>query len=455
MAQLESSRFIWTRTGLAVAGIAIAALLVWPLAGAAWSLAVALAGLVLMLWLHLANLHALAQWLRDPQEMAPPLGSGVWEPVFSALHRYVRGERDHQRRLAVQLARFRNAGQATPDAVIILDAENHIEWCNNNAERYFGIDCRRDAGQKIANLVRHPDFISFIAHGRWDEPLLLRIARPQPLALAVSIVPYGQDELLLLARDVTQAERVDTMRRDFVANVSHELKTPLTVVSGFIETLADNRVASDSPRGRQVLGLMREQADRMLRVIEDLLMLSTLESSAAPATEAPIDVGTLLVSLTEEARALSDGRHRIESATETDARLLGNEQELHSAFSNLVSNAVRYTPAGGAITLTWRERGGEGVFTVADTGIGIEPEHIPRLTERFYRVDRGRSRESGGTGLGLAIVKHVLSRHQATIEVESRLGEGSRFSAVFPPRRLQRTATTEPDEAARAAESGV
>jgi two-component system phosphate regulon sensor histidine kinase PhoR len=320
--------------------------------------------------------------------------------------------------------------------VIVLDRNDHISWCNTTAERNFGLDVAKDTGQPILNLVRQPDFAAYLKGGDYAEPFVLRLARGETLSLSVRIVAYGQEEKLLLARDVTQAEKLEVMRRDFVANVSHELKTPLTVVSGFLETIADGTVKVEDPRGRQALGLMRNQTDRMLRLIEDLLTLSVLESTTAPAREAAIDVHALLRIVHEEAHALSGGRHAIVLEPGPPATLWGDEREVRSAIANLVSNAVRYTPKDGRITLAWSERDGEGWMSVEDTGIGIDSRHVPRITERFYRVDTGRSRETGGTGLGLAIVKHVLTHHQARLEVSSEPGKGSRFSAVFPARRV-------------------
>jgi len=254
--------------------------------------------------------------------------------------------------------------------------------------------------------------------------------------LSVRAIEFGEDRKLLNSRDVTAEERIDTMRRDFVANVSHELKTPVTVLAGFVETLADDSFDLSSAQRARFLGMMAEQAKRMQRLVEDLLTLSALESDGSPPDEQPIDMRPFVERLAEEARALSAGRHALETRIADDCRLLGSAKELHSALSNLVSNAVRYTPAGGSIGLAWRLEGGRGVFSVSDTGIGIEARHIPRLTERFYRVDSSRSRETGGTGLGLAIVKHALTRHQAVLEVTSELGRGSRFSAAFPPARI-------------------
>jgi len=316
---------------------------------------------------------------------------------------------------------------------VILDREHRIEWANPTAAHHFGIDARRDLGQPVVNLIRQPDFVTFLGAGDFSHPLALRA---RDTTLSVRVIEFGDEQKLLNSRDVTAEERIDTIRRDFVANVSHELKTPVTVLSGFVETLSDESFAmSPAQRGRY-LAMMAEQAKRMHRLVEDLLMLSALESSAAPAEERPIELLPFVEGLADEARALSGGRHRVESEVESDGRLLGSAAELHSALSNLVSNAVRYTPDGGSVRLAWRVVDGSGVFSVSDSGIGIEARHIPRLTERFYRVDSGRSRETGGTGLGLAIVKHALTRHQAVLDVVSQPGRGSTFSAVFPPGRV-------------------
>jgi two-component system phosphate regulon sensor histidine kinase PhoR len=427
---------VWLRTALLVAAFGFFAAVVGLALGRTWGLGTFAACLVALVVHHVLNFAALAGWLRDPLRAPVPMGSGQWEGVFTVLYRFVRGTLQQQHRLTAQLVRFRSAAQAMPDAVIVLGAEDRISWCNTTAERYFGLDVAKDTGQPILNLVRHPDFAEYLDRGDYAEPFMLRLARGEALVLAVRVVAYGQDEKLLLSRDVTQAEKLEVMRRDFVANVSHELKTPLTVVSGFLETIADGNVKLEAPRGRQVLGLMRSQTDRMLRLIDDLLTLSTLESTAAPARETAIDVHALLRLAHEEARALSGGRHSIVLEPGPAATLWGDEREVRSAIANLVSNAVRYTPKDGRITLAWSERDGEGWMSVEDTGIGIDSRHVPRITERFYRVDTSRSRETGGTGLGLAIVKHVLTHHQARLDVTSEPGKGSRFAAVFPARRV-------------------
>jgi two-component system phosphate regulon sensor histidine kinase PhoR len=383
---------------------------------------------------HMQHLWALRRWLRRPQLDKLPEGRGVWEEVLAELHRFLRHRDAEHDTLARSLARFRAAVRALPDGVVILDREHRIEWSNPTAAHHFGIDARRDLGQPVVNLIRQPDFVAHLAAGDFSRPLILR-ARDTTLAL--QLIEFGDEQKLLNSRDITAEERIDTMRRDFVANVSHELKTPVTVLSGFVETLADESLPiTPQQRGRYLL-LMAEQATRMQRLVEDLLTLSALESSAAPAVARPIEMRAFLHELTEEARALSAGRHRIQCSVHDDCRLLGSEAELRSAFSNLVSNAVRYTPEGGLVALAWHlAPDGGGVFSVSDSGIGIEARHIPRLTERFYRVDSGRSRESGGTGLGLAIVKHALTRHQAVLNVTSEPGRGSTFGAQFPPGRV-------------------
>jgi len=426
----------WASTlGVALAAAATG-LLVWPLAGPVWAWAAVAAVLAARVLYHAAHLRALLKWLRAPALRSLPQGRGVWEEALAELHGYLKRRDTEQERLIQALGRFRAAGRALPDGVVMLDAEHRIEWANPTAARHFGIDPRRDLGQPVTNFVRHPDFVAYLEAGGFDEPIRLRSSRSDA-ALELRIIAFGADQKLLNSRDVTSEERLDQMRRDFVANVSHELKTPLTVLAGFVETLRDDPGKLGEAQRRRYLGLMSEQAQRMRRLIEDLLMLSSLESSVAPEREEPVPMPALVERLAEEARALSAGRHHVVLEQVAAEALLGSERELHGAFSNLVANAVHYTPAGGTVRLAWRIEGGRGVLSVADTGIGIEPRHLARLTERFYRVDASRSRESGGTGLGLAIAKHVLTRHEASLEVESEFGKGSVFSAVFPPQRLK------------------
>ena len=435
---------VWTRSAVSLIGVSIAGLIAWALADPVWALGVVCSGLLLLLARHVVNLAALASWLRDPMGQPVPQGSGVWDEVLVRLYHFVRARVRREAQLGSDLQRFRNAGLALPDGVVLLDAHGHIEWCNPIASEYLGLDEERDLGQPLVNLVRHPDLAAYLEEGDYAEPLKLRLARGAGRALSLTIIPYGQEQKLLLANDITLAEKVETMRRDFVANVSHELKSPLTVVAGFLETLTDGDVALDESRRQGYLKLMREHTARMQRLVEDLLTLSALEDSRGLGDEIVIDVVALLAGVRDEAQALSAGRHRIELDIEEPLALFANAQELRSAFNNLVSNAVRYTPAAGSIRLRWGRRSAQAVFSVSDTGPGIEPRHVPRLTERFYRVDHSRSRETGGTGLGLAIVKHVLTRHQATLEIESEPGEGSCFSAVFPARRIRVAAESAP-----------
>ena len=385
--------------------------------------------LALLLGWHRWQLTRLKRWLSQPASREVPEGRGGWEAVFTALHRNQRGAARREQLLAEALARFRHAAQAMPDGVVILDAANRIEWCNDNAAFLLRIDPLADAGQPIANLLREPAFVAALAAGATER---ISIPGAPGTTLAVQLIPYGQAQTLLLCRDVTQAERVETMRRDFVANVSHELRTPLTVLAGFLDTVRELKL--DPQRTRDYLGMMRDQATRMHRIIEDLLTLSVLESAPPPPLER-VRVAPLLERLRSDAQSLSGGRHAIALRGSSSVDLVGSEAELSSAFGNLVSNAIRYTPSGGKITLVWREGPEGAAFAVEDSGPGIAEEHIPRLTERFYRVDRSRSRETGGTGLGLAIVKHAAARHQATLDIDSKPGAGSRFTVRFPAQR--------------------
>ncbi|MEA3192705.1 MAG: two-component system, OmpR family, phosphate regulon sensor histidine kinase PhoR [Betaproteobacteria bacterium] len=394
------------------------------------------AGLLALIAYHVRHLARLARWLANPVPGRVPEGSGTWDDVLSALHKYERAAARRENLLEEGLTRFRRAAQALPDGVIMLDDETRIEWCNDAAAAQLGLDPRADVGQAIANLLRAPAFIDYLAMRDRSAAVRLPIGNA---IFALQLVPYGESQQLLLSRDVTQAERLETMRRDFVANVSHELRTPLTVLVGFLETVRELKL--DPQRTRDYLGMMQDQSARMQRIIEDLLTLSVLESAPPPATDR-VPTRALLERLRAEAEALSAGRHRITLQASPAVDLLGSESELSSAFGNLVSNAIRYTPQDGEVRILWRDAADGASFSVEDTGIGIAQEHLPRLTERFYRIDRSRSRETGGTGLGLAIVKHAIARHQAHLDVESKPGNGSRFTIRFPAKR---TVPSQPD----------
>jgi len=401
-------------------------------ADAGW--AVLAAGLLLLLGYHARNLGRLLEWLKRPDPDSVPGTIGVWDDAFAYLHRRERRNKQKRKRLRRLVLRYGQAGRALPDGVVVLDAQNRIEWCNEKAERRFGVDAQTDVGQPITNLVRQPEFVDYVVGGDYSGPIRLRTSRGSGLTLSVQIVPYHGSQKLLLARDITQAERLETVRRDFVANVSHELRTPLTVLVGFLETVRELQL--DPDRARSYLGMMADQANRMQRIIDDLLTLSALESAPEPPRDERIDVPQLIERLRNDAEALSAGRHRIIVEAQGAFDLLGAESEVAGALSNLVTNAIRYTPAGGEIRLSWHAAADGAAVSVADTGIGIEPEHIPRIAERFYRVDRGRSRETGGTGLGLAIVRHALLRHNANLDIESEFGKGTRFTARFPASRV-------------------
>ena len=433
------------RGGLvAPAVVAVAGLVAWAVGGTGWALVVVSLGAAAVIAVHLINLDRVARWAAGTLDAPVPEARGAWGPVFAAIYRRVRLRDAVQRDLRHVIARFRQAAEAIPDGIVVLDRRQRIEWANPRAVQQLGLDLAHDIGQPIVNLVRQPEFLRYLETGDYGESTVVPSLRDPGHALALQLVPFAVDQKLLMSRDVTELEAVARMRRDFIANVSHELKTPLTVISGFVETLQDLEV--DERQRKRFLQLMHEQAKNMQRLVADLLTLSVLESEQNVAVDERFAVVPLLLALSSDAKGLSRGQHAIELDIGDAATLAGSRDELASAFGNLVSNAIRYTPAGGRITLGWRvDPDGSGVFSVADTGIGIATEHLPRLTERFYRVDRSRSRATGGTGLGLAIVKHVLLRHQATLEVTSELGRGSTFAVRLPPRRVERAPAADPE----------
>ncbi len=390
-------------------------------------------GLSLQLAYHYRNFSRLERWSRRPMLDASLEGDGEWDSVFRRLY-------SHEKELLAKIeqrerdiARLIAAVHVMNDGVVLLDAFFQIQFCNKTAERQLGLDATTDRGQPVSNIVRQPEFIDYIDKRDFTRPLILRLERYFERVLSLYVITYAEDSWLLQVKDVTQTDKLDRMRRDFVANVSHELRTPLTVLSGFLETLQE--IDFDAAERQRYLSLMAEQSKRMQSIVQDLLTLSSIESAPPPEND-PVDMRSLLDKLRRDAEALSDGRHQIVVDSEGEGDLCGCEPELVSAFANLVANAVRYTPAGGSVSISWKVSAQGAEFAVRDTGIGIDAKHIPRLTERFYRVDRGRSRDAGGTGLGLAIVKHSLSRHQATLEITSKPGEGSCFAARFPASRV-------------------
>jgi two-component system phosphate regulon sensor histidine kinase PhoR len=336
------------------------------------------------------------------------------------------------------LARFQKAASAIPDAVVVLSHAGDIEWANRSAAALLGIRYPQDAGMRLLNLLRVPGFAQYLERGEYAEPLEITSPDNREIYISIQITPFGSSQKLVVGRDVTRLARLEQMRRHFVANVSHELRTPLTVLGGYVETLRQmDQIKMEDLRKH--LATMHEQSLRMQRLVDDLLMLSKLETAPPRTHDETVDIAALLKNLMEQAVLLSgENRHDITMDADPALKLLGSREELHSAFSNLVNNAVRYSSPGGVIRLTWRAAGDGAEFAVTDTGEGIAPEHIPHLTERFYRVDTARSRASGGTGLGLSIVKHVLLRHDARLEIESEVGKGSTFRCLFPELRVTR-----------------
>ncbi|MGM9486206.1 phosphate regulon sensor histidine kinase PhoR [Ideonella sp. YS5] len=399
------------------------------------ALAGALIGVVLLLIRDVLMGRRVLRWLSVGAHEASPAMAGFWGELGSRIERALRSRERQAEAERERLAQFLTAIEASPNGVMLLDASEQIEWCNQLAAEHLGLDRQRDLRQRVTNLVRAPAFVAMLQARAFEQPVQI----PHPAGrglLSVIVRPYGEGQRLLLTQDITERERADAMRRDFVANVSHEIRTPLTVVAGFVETLT-NLPLSEVERKR-VLALMAQQAHRMQSLVGDLLTLARLEGSPRPAADSWLPLARLGAAVELDARGLSAGRHRLAFDWGQGIELAGNEAELLSAVTNLVSNAVRYTPDGGTVEVSWGQRhDGAGEISVRDTGPGIAAEHLPRLTERFYRVDGSRSRDTGGTGLGLAIVKHVAQRHGGELLIESTVGEGSRFTLMLPPARVR------------------
>lgn len=400
---------------------------------------------------NLINQARLERWLREGRKLDPPDSKGLWGEIFNGLQRLQQRQRKRRRKLSALLQGVRETINAMPDGAVILQENGEVLWWNETARDLLGLRWPQDEGQRIANLFRNPAFSAFIQH-REGDTRSINVPSPvnEDLMLEIRVIPYGRNQRLLMARDISRLYRLERMRRDFVANISHELRTPLTVIHGVAETLHDS-LPEQTPQVSRSLELIAQQTLRMQRLVEDLLMLSRLETAQKQVERNPVDVCRMLKVLVEEARTLGRSRHgRAHELTlecEEGLGLLGEESELRSAFSNLVFNAVKYTPDGGSVRVAWSAVSSSGArFSVVDTGPGIPAHHIPRLTERFYRVDGGRSSQTGGTGLGLAIVKHVLERYQANLEIHSEQGQGSSFSCLFPADAVARRAAPDGGE---------
>lgn len=428
--------FIFFRLILLAVFLGSAAIVGQMLAGSKGALAGSILASLLVYALHVRSGLRIIAWLDNFKIENVPEVSGWWDDLAAKLFRYLRLHQRQQQALTNALVSFRTAAQALPDGVVTLDSEGHISWCNDTAQDHLGLRLGSDIGQPLINLVRNPNFSRYIRSREWDQPLVMTAPRSRSKVLSLQLVSYGDQQMLVLSRDVTQVEKLERMRRDFIANVSHELKTPLTVLSGFLETFRD--LPLSKAQQTEYLNLMYTQANRMQNLVEDLLVLSALESSPhAGEGGEPVDLSGIAQKTGEEAMQLSAGQHEISVNVEPGLSTVGSPNEMFSAFSNIVTNAVRYTPERGTISISLKKGEDESgrpcaAFVVKDTGIGISAEHIPRLTERFYRVDRSRSRESGGTGLGLAIVKHVVQRHEGELNIQSRPNAGSTFTILIP-----------------------
>ena len=384
------------------------------------------------------QLLRLHKWLKHHQpDEAPPDGYGLWGEVFDSIYHLQRRNQRARGRLQAVIDRMQESTAALRDGMILLDRDGNLEWWNQSAERLLGLKSPQDGGQPVTNLVRHPRFKEYFESEDYREPLELSSPINDNLRLQFHITLYGAGEHLMLVRDVTRVHQLEQMRKDFVANVSHELRTPLTVIAGYLETLLDN-VEDVNPRWTRALQQMQQQAGRMQNLLNDLLLLAKLEATDYPADNKPVAVDLMLLSIRNDAQALSGARnHRISLEADSKVKLKGSEAELRSAFSNLVFNAVKYTPDEGEIRIRWWADEQGAHLAVQDSGIGIDPKHLPRLTERFYRVDSSRNASTGGTGLGLAIVKHVLLRHRGTLDISSVPGKGSSFTCHFPTQQVE------------------
>ncbi|EHZ2540253.1 TPA: phosphate regulon sensor histidine kinase PhoR [Vibrio parahaemolyticus] len=393
-----------------------------------------LAATALQLVWHLHNQVRLSSWLWDEKRLTPPSGSGNWESLFNGLYRLQQRQRRKRKELTNLIRRFRNGAESLPDAVVVFRAEGNIVWCNRLAQHLLGFHWPEDSGQPISNLIRTPDFIKYLNKKDFSEPLEMRSPLNVERMLELRIVPYTEGEHLMVVRDVSQLKQLEGMRRNFFANVSHELRTPMTVLQGYLEMTEDPDMIV-GPMWTKAHGVMTEQLNRMNSLVNQLLTLSKIEAAPMHELEDVVNVPAMLEVLEKEAISLSgDDQHKLKFDVDTSLCVLGDDDQLRSAISNLVYNAVKYTPPGANIHVRWYQTAQGACLEVEDSGDGIEPQHLHRLTERFYRVDKARSRDTGGSGLGLAIVKHALSHHDSHLEIQSEVGVGSKFSFVLPSR---------------------
>jgi two-component system phosphate regulon sensor histidine kinase PhoR len=395
------------------------------------------AGCVIYLLVTLHNLYRVEQWIHAGRDRPSPDSGGVVGDIVQQVHRLQRRNRERERRLGDILKQFHDSTQALPNATVVLNRSLEIQWLNEAASRLLGLSAKRDLGLRVDNILRGPVFRDYVAAGNFDKAIEIASPIREGHALSVRLVPFGDGQLLLIAQDITERRQLEEMRRDFVANASHELRTPLTVISGYLERMVEADGERPLKEWARPLASMLRQGRRMRKIIEDLLLLARLEDDTVAESRESVAVAELIRDIVDEMAVIAEQKHQsIRVDADDGLCIAGNRDELRVAFSNLVQNAVRYTDEGGHVEVRWRRQDGVARFEVRDDGPGIAPHHVPRLTERFYRVDVGRSRATGGTGLGLAIVKHALERHGSTVQVESEVGRGSRFWCDFDADRL-------------------
>ena len=387
--------------------------------------------------LQLRSLYLVNDWISNRPYDVPPNLNGIWGALLFNVYRAQRQERIVQAEMVGLIDRAQSSLVALAEAVVLIDDQHQIEWWNPAAEKLLGIS-PLDRGRNLLAILRQPNFIEYFKHSdQAPDGIRLQVKMDEEHYVQVKLTRFGGESRLLVAYDITRMHNLEQMRKDFVDNISHELRTPLTVLSGYIETFTDQD--DITPRWKRAFTQMQSQTKRMNALVNDLLLLSNLENNKKVAKNQIIDMTNLMNQIFDDARAYNlDYGHTLNLDIDSHCDLIGSDMEIASAFSNLITNAIKYTPKGGIITIGWHEDGDHAYFTVQDTGIGINPKHLPRLTERFYRVDSARSRQTGGTGLGLAIVKHVLMQHGAYLEISSKENEGSTFTAVFPKERLYR-----------------
>ncbi len=393
------------------------------------------ATVIQLLW-HFHNQIRFFNWLWDEKRLTPPSGTGQWEGLFNGIYHLGQRQRKKRKELTGLIRRFKNGAESLPDAVVVFRTEGNIVWCNKLAQQLLGFRWPGDEGQPISNLIRTPDFIKYLNKNDFSEPLEIHSPFNVERMLELRIVPYTEGEHLMVVRDVSQVKQLEGMRRNFFANVSHELRTPMTVLQGYLEMSEDPDMVSGAV-WTKAHGVMTEQLNRMNALINQLLTLSKIEAAPMHDLDEVVNVPAMLEVLQKEAQTLSGERnHRLNFEVDSQLKVLGDADQLRSAISNLVYNAVHYTPPEAKIHVRWYKTKMGAHLDVEDGGEGIEPQHIHRLTERFYRVDKARSRETGGSGLGLAIVKHALSHHDSSLEISSEVGKGSQFSFVLPSRLI-------------------